>query len=122
MGIVRLRDWKSTDCHEAPVLCAEEMHDPTQLNATHQRKNSCRAHALRAALAHTDERIPGGCKHPTADCDGVALWLLCYCSAAAWFSPAPGRHQLALMDESGKIVYQIRFEVREYAQQAKLSA
>ena len=34
----------------------------------------------------------------------------------AWLSPAPGRHQLALMDESGKIVDQIRFEVRGYGE------
>ena len=48
--------------------------------------------------------------------------LACSSMASRWnagravlrrgLSPAPGRHQLALMDESGKIVDQIRFEVR----------
>jgi len=55
---------------------------------------------------------------------GVRRWVPRCCAATlpqsrgstACLSPAPGRHQLALMDESGKIVDQIRFEVRGYGE------
>ena len=37
-------------------------------------------------------------------------------NTTAWLSPSPGRHQLALTDESGKIVDQIKFEVRGFGE------
>ncbi len=67
MGIVRLLERKSTSCHEAKALGEEEVSDPAVLDTPMQRKKPTRMDALKATPAHPDERVPGGCKHPTAD-------------------------------------------------------
>ena len=66
MGIVRLRERKSTCCHEAKALGNEEESDPAVLDAPIQRKNPARIEALTAYPAQADERVPGWYKHPTA--------------------------------------------------------
>ena len=42
MGIVRLREWKSTGCHEAKSLGEEKVSNPAVPNTPIQRKNPTR--------------------------------------------------------------------------------
>lgn len=60
MGIVRLREWKSTGRHEAKALSEEEESEPAVLDAPIQRKNSARIDALTVHPVHADERVPCG--------------------------------------------------------------
>ena len=60
MGIVRLREWKSTGCHEAKALCEEGVSDPAAFDTPSQRKVSTWIDALKASKPARTSASPAG--------------------------------------------------------------
>ena len=66
MGIVRLREGKSTGHCEAKALSDKEIGEPAALEVSILHKNARWNDTLKAVPAHKGEHVPGRCKHPAA--------------------------------------------------------
>ena len=67
MGIVRLWKVESTGCCEAKVLSSKKTGEPAAHELTILHKNDLWNDILKAVPAHSDEHLPGRCKHPAAN-------------------------------------------------------
>ena len=67
MGIVRLREAKSTERHAAEAFGWAEVDALAALNASIRRTIASRVDALKRHSEGMDERTRGGCKHRSAD-------------------------------------------------------